>query len=268
MKWLTAEQALKSLGVRPQTLYANVSRGRIRAKPDPADVRRSLYNGNDIARLAERRAGRRPAETVAAQAIGWGEPVLASGISTIANGRLWPLWQTSPVRLHAGAKAARMPMSGTPIGRLLAAAAERAALDPPSRGRAPAVLKAEAETLFDTLLSASLGTVTGRLDLPVHTRLATAWRKPRAEDILRRTLVLLADHELNASTFAVRVAASTGASLSAGLLVGLATLSGPLHGGASRALSSLFAAARRAGVEARKGSCREGKLIFLLPNLV
>jgi citrate synthase len=271
MKWLTAEQALKSLGVRPQTLYANVSRGRIRAKPDPADVRRSLYNGNDIARLAERRAGRRPAETVAAQAIGWGEPVLASGISTIADGRLWyrgrdaialaesatleevagHLWQTSPVRFHAGAKAAaKTTMSGTPIGRLLAAAAERAALDPPSRGRAPAVLKAEAETLFDTLLSASLGTVTGRLDLPVHTRLATAWRKPRAEDILRRTLVLLADHELNASTFAVRVAASTGASLSAGLLVGLATLSGPLHGGASRALSSLFAAARRAGADA------------------
>ena len=89
MKWLTAEQALKFLGVRSQTLYANVSRGRIRAKPDPADPRRSLYNGNDVARLAERRAGRRSAETVASQAIGWGDPVLASGISTIASGRLW-----------------------------------------------------------------------------------------------------------------------------------------------------------------------------------
>ena len=31
MKWLTAEQALKFLGIRSQTLYANVSRGRIRA---------------------------------------------------------------------------------------------------------------------------------------------------------------------------------------------------------------------------------------------
>ena len=89
MKWLTAEQALKFLGVRSQTLYANVSRGRIRAKPDPADPRRSLYNGNDVARLAERRPGRRPAETVATQAIGWGDPVLPSGSSTVANGRLW-----------------------------------------------------------------------------------------------------------------------------------------------------------------------------------
>jgi citrate synthase len=267
MKWLTAEQALKFLGVRSQTLYANVSRGRIRAKPDPADPRRRLYNGNDVARLAERRPGRRAAETVATQAIGWGDPVLASGISTVANERLWYrgrdavalaetatleevaglLWQSSAMRVHADPAAAKPTPSGTPIGRLLSAVSERAGLDPPSRGRSPAVLKSEAEFLFGTLLEASLGSVTARLDLPVHTRLAKAWRKPQAQDILRRTLVLLADHELNASTFAVRVAASTGASLAACLLAGLATLTGPLHGGAARALSSLLEAARQIG---------------------
>jgi citrate synthase len=267
MKWLTAEQALKFLGVRSQTLYANVSRGRIRAKPDPADPRRRLYNGNDVARLAERRPGRRAAETVATQAIGWGDPVLASGISTVANERLWYrgrdavalaetatleevaglLWQSSAVRVHADPAAAKPTPSRTPIGRLLSAVSERAGLDPPSRGRSPAVLKSEAEFLFGTLLEASLGSVTARLDLPVHTRLAKAWRKPQAQDILRRTLVLLADHELNASTFAVRVAASTGASLAACLLAGLATLTGPLHGGAARALSSLLEAARQVG---------------------
>jgi citrate synthase len=230
MKWLTAEQALKFLGVRSQTLYANVSRGRIRAKPDPADSRRSLYNGKDVARLAERRPGQRPAETVATQAIGWGDPVLASGISTVANGRLWYrgrdavrlaetatlediaglLWQGAVMRLHAGRAATKSERTGTPIARLLSAVSERAAVDPPSLGRSPAVLKSEAELLFGGLLAASLGTVTARLDLPVHTHLAKAWRKPQAQDILRRTLVLLADHELNASTFAVRVAASTG----------------------------------------------------------
>jgi citrate synthase len=267
MKWLTAEQALKFLGVRSQTLYANVSRGRIRAKPDPADSRRSLYNGKDVARLAERRPGQRPAETVATQAIGWGDPVLASGISTVANGRLWYrgrdavrlaetatlediaglLWQGAVMRLHAGRAATKSERTGTPIARLLSAVSERAAVDPPSLGRSPAVLKSEAELLFGGLLAASLGTVTARLDLPVHTHLAKAWRKPQAQDILRRTLVLLADHELNASTFAVRVAASTGASLSACLLAGLATLTGPLHGGAARALSSLLDAARQVG---------------------
>jgi citrate synthase len=48
---------------------------------------------------------------------------------------------------------------------------------------------------------------------------------------LRRALVLMSDHELNPSTFAVRVAASTAASLPAALMAGLATLSGPRHGG-------------------------------------
>jgi citrate synthase len=51
--------------------------------------------------------------------------------------------------------------------------------------------------------------------------------------------VLLADHELNASTFATRIAASTGASVAACLLAGLSVLSGPRHGGASGALLQL-----------------------------
>ncbi len=49
---------------------------------------------------------------------------------------------------------------------------------------------------------------------------------------IRRALVLAADHELNSSTFATRVTASTGASLAANLVTGLATLTGPLHGAA------------------------------------
>ena len=50
----------------------------------------------------------------------------------------------------------------------------------------------------------------------LHDRAAANWRRPDAADILRRALVLLADHELNASTFATRVAVSTGAPLAAG----------------------------------------------------
>ncbi len=242
-KWMTAEQALKFLGIRAQTLYANVSRGRIRAKSDPANSRRSLYNGTDIARLAERRSGRRSAETVAAQAIGWGEPVLASSISTVADGRLWyrgvdavrlseratleevagMLWQTEAI--HSRGKALPVKSNAaTSLNRMLAVTAERAAIDPPSLGRSPAALKCEAETLFDTLLAAAVRVAGVRAGFPAHARVAAAWRKPGATDILRRALVLLADHELNASTFAVRVAASTGASLSACVLAGLATL--------------------------------------------
>src|SRR5262245_29199499 len=56
-------------------------------------------------------------------------------------------------------------------------------------------------------------------------------------------LVLFADHELNASTFAARVAASTRADLYAVVGAGLAALSGPLHGAASDRFEALVAEA-------------------------
>lgn len=74
----------------------------------------------------------------------------------------------------------------------------------------------------------------GRRSGAIHQRLAQAWGGDPdgpVADLIRRILVLLADHELNASTFAARVTASTGASLAAAVLSGLATLSGPRHGG-------------------------------------
>ncbi len=95
-------------------------------------------------------------------------------------------------------------------------------------------------------VAALIGTQTGGL---VHDRIAKAWNRPAAADAIRRALVLLADHELNASTFAARVAVSTGASLAAGALAGLCTLSGPLHGGASAALQALAGDAAERGAE-------------------
>jgi len=69
---------------------------------------------------------------------------------------------------------------------------------------------------------------------PIHRQIARAWAPnvPKADDFIRRVLVLLAEHELNASTYAVRVAASTGISLYDAVIAGLAALKGPLHGGA------------------------------------
>ncbi|MEZ5850053.1 MAG: citrate/2-methylcitrate synthase [Hyphomicrobiaceae bacterium] len=69
---------------------------------------------------------------------------------------------------------------------------------------------------------------------PSHVRLASGWKlKSQGAEAVRMALVLICDHELNPSTFAVRVCASTGGSLAAALLAGLATLSGPRHGGAA-----------------------------------
>ncbi|WP_169717479.1 citrate synthase family protein [Comamonas serinivorans] len=73
----------------------------------------------------------------------------------------------------------------------------------------------------------------------LHRRLARRWgASAHAADVLRRALVLCADHELNASSFAVRVVASSGASLHASLGAGLAALSGPLHGGMTQRIEA------------------------------
>ena len=64
--WIAADEARERLGVRPQTLYAYVSRGRVQVRPDPRDPRRSLYRAADIAALSERKSrSRKPAEVAA-----------------------------------------------------------------------------------------------------------------------------------------------------------------------------------------------------------
>jgi citrate synthase len=52
-------------------------------------------------------------------------------------------------------------------------------------------------------------------------------------NVLDMCLTLMAEHELNASTFAVRVVASTLSDLYAALTAGLGALNGPLHGAAN-----------------------------------
>jgi citrate synthase len=303
MAWMTAAEALDVLNVRPQTLYANVSRGKIRAKPDEADVRRSLYHRDDVLRMARRANGRRKVEIVSSEAMQYGDPVLPSAISTVADGRLFYrgrdataladsaslediaalLWECAPgeaaaiwpasagndvatashgVTAAPGSDAAAgcpdmskaaANSNGAGGGELvdgalaagLFALARRSAGDAPSLGRPAAALRAEAAEVLATLVHAMVGksSAAGR-DAPVSTRLARAWHAEAHQDLIRRTLVLMADHELNASTFATRVAISTGASLAAGVLAGFTTLTGPLHGGAANAFTELVAQAK------------------------
>jgi citrate synthase len=76
---------------------------------------------------------------------------------------------------------------------------------------------------------------------PVHRQLAALWRLDEAgADLVRRCLVLLADHELNASTFVARCVASTGATPYAVVSAALSALSGRRHGGASARAEALL----------------------------
>ncbi|MBK8082887.1 MAG: citrate synthase [Devosia sp.] len=249
--WLTAHKALERLKSKPQSLYASVSRGRIRARPDPSDSRRSLYSAEDVERLAERARGRRSATEIAASAIAWGDPVLSSAISTIRHDRLIYrgrdaalLAETMPLEAAADllwdgpclvVGGAPAPVGIEAKAAALVALARRAASDRPSADLSSEELRRDAGAVLGCLAGALLGDGDG----PLHLRLAARLGRPEAADPLRRALVLLADHELNASTFAVRVAVSTGASLAAGTLAGLAALGGPRHGERSAAVAVL-----------------------------
>ncbi|QYC43404.1 Citrate synthase 2 [Nonomuraea coxensis DSM 45129] len=74
---------------------------------------------------------------------------------------------------------------------------------------------------------------------------------PALLDALRAALVLLADHELAASTLAARVAASAKADPYAVVLTGLGVLGGPLHGGASYGAERLLREVAEPGQAAR-----------------
>src|SRR5439155_21588512 len=80
---------------------------------------------------------------------------------------------------------------------------------------------------------------------------------------LNRALVLSADHELNSSTFAGRVAASVGADVYACVAAALAAFSGPRHGGACDRIEALLAETGRperaaTAIEERR---RRGELV-------
>src|SRR5260370_38915372 len=69
---------------------------------------------------------------------------------------------------------------------------------------------------------------------PLHLQIGSAWApdNKHAADLIRRALVLLADHELNSSTFTVRCAASTGLNLYDAIIARLVAVKGPKNDGA------------------------------------
>lgn len=286
--WLSRDQALALLHVRAQTLYAYISRGRIAARPDPADPRKRQYSSEDIEALTGRRArGKRP-DRIAASTIAWGEPIIATAISTVRQGRLSyrghdavTLAQTASLEDAASLlwASARRPAFAAPSVSSLPAVrsggikskrsqitraqgwstlADAAAQGAPILGATQAALHREGAALVGRL-AAAFGAAPGRGAL--HRRLAAGWGGGHAAaEAIRRALVLLADQELSTSVFAARVTASTGAALGACVLAGFAALSGPLHGNATGAVQELFAEIARTGIDATLARRREAAL--------
>ncbi|SFX39186.1 citrate synthase [Janthinobacterium lividum] len=249
---LSALDAAHLLGVSLPTLYSYVSRGLLASVSNGAS-RRKRYPQEDVLRLAARKNDAKRGGQTAVAAMHWGLPVLETQISHILDGRLLYrgrdattlaesaaleaaaslLWddnacdyfqQDAPVLPQGLASAP----GATPLTRAMLAMAMLSSLPAPvdMLQSGPALMRILAAALLQTAPSA----------LPLHRQLAQAWNADTDQtELLRAALVLLADHELNASTFAVRCIASTGASQPAALGAGLAALSGERHGGGSAA---------------------------------
>ena len=243
VQWIARAEVLSLLGVKTQTLYAYVSRGRITARPDPADPRRSLYAAADVARLRGSGSGQSagvliPFATPPAK----GEALVQSSVSLISDGRLyyrgrdvadWGQGATleDTARLLWGAGAAN-PFADLRVrvdavagasarARLFAAVARRAEEDATRGPRSPEALRVEAASVLNEAVDAVAGPGP-RLFL--HQRLARSWKILERDSILlRRALVLSADHDLDAAVLATRAAASGGASPAGAALAGLAT---------------------------------------------
>ena len=280
--FLTAAEAARRLGVKPATLYAYVSRGvlsRVRAP----DGRASLFGAEEVERLARRGRPRRPAgvaditvESAITEITGDSLRFRGLDATRLAVSRtfeevaelLWTgefrsarePWRARPAALAAGRAAqAALPAGTLPLERLQVIVPAMAATDPLRLQLDRSAVIAAGRNIIAGMVDclpclrsargdpspgplgppAGGGPVAGRL----WSRLCDHRPSPGLLRALSAALVLLADHELAASTLAARAAASVRADPYAVVGTGLGAMSGALHGGASLGAETLMAAA-------------------------
>jgi citrate synthase len=259
--YLTARETAERLGIKRDTLYAYVSRGLLRSQPIPGSRERG-YRTEEVERL---RAGRGLSRPTRSEPF---VPVIDSAICLIEGGRLYYrghdairlaetttlediaglLWGQDPISTFRHSQRSEARGIGGRVGAAASlgvierchvrlaelAAADLGALDLTPHG----IVRTGRAILYE--LAACIGDRPTAPD-PVHEQLAALWRlDQKGADLIRRCLVLLADHELNASTFVARCVASTGATPYAVVSGALAALSGRRHGGASASAEALL----------------------------
>jgi citrate synthase len=180
-----------------------------------------------------------------------------------------PPWQATEQAIAAGTGAqAGLPAGTLPLERLQVIVPAMAATDPLRLHLEPSAVIAAARCLIsgmvDCLPAAGAPRPAGDLPGPAAgpgrgpgggpgrgtiaerlvPRLCAGPLTPGLTAALRAALVLLADHELAASTLAARVAASVRADPYAVVATGLGALGGSLHGGASLGAEVMLGSAR------------------------
>src|SRR5690348_6310862 len=277
--YLTVAEAARRLGVKPATLYAYVSRGVLRRVRAP-DGRTSLFGAEEVEQLARRGRPRRPAgvtditvESAITEITGDSLRFRGLDATRLAVSRtfeevaelLWTgefpsgresgrePWRARPAALAAGRAAqAALPAGTLPLERLQVIVPAMATTDPLRlQLDRPAVIAAGQNIIAGMVgclpgdvTSVSAEPIAGRLWSSLYAGNGQSRPAPGLMRALSAALVLLADHELAASTLAARAAASVRADPYAVVGTGLGAMSGALHGGASLGAETLMAAAR------------------------
>ncbi len=290
---IDAATATKMLGVSRNTLYAYVSRGLVRSTEHPTIAKASLYVAADVQTLVQRKTKMRRPRAAAATALDFGLPVLKTRLTHFEDDRLFyrsedAIAFSRRATLEDTARLLWDVGDGDPFGGIVfdpakivgwveiasryapARATDRASMllplltsqEAPTAGKAGAHAFGAAARLV-LAVAAAVAPVSGPVASPIHRAVAQSWGKPKASEAIRRALVLLADHELNASTFAVRVVASTGARHTHCVLAGIAALSGPLHGAATERTRAFLNGIERPGdaAEAVATKLQHGELL-------
>ena len=269
---LTTNEVALRLGVRRETVYAYVSRGLL-ARDPASGHHRSLFAADAVERLAgrARRTGRAGAlEVVVDTRMTWLDPAgrlfyRGLDVTELARfrsfeqvaGLLWDGDAGAPWTLVGDdqrlvrALVAKLPERATAADRITVGLAGLAASDQRRGGRRPADVRLAGARILAAALTALEPRDPEGDDPPnAASRLWWALREdgqgPRPAQLaaLNAALILLADHELAASTLAGRVAASAWADPYRVVIAALATLGGVLHGGATVAAAALLAEVR------------------------
>ncbi|GAS99064.1 citrate synthase-like protein [Mycolicibacterium canariasense] len=280
--YLSTAQVAKVLGIKRESVYAYVSRGRLHSVRI-AGVRGSVFAVAEVEALAGAGVRARPpagvVERIRTQLTSLsGDELCYRGVPArelvdrdfLDVARL--LWghevpaQQSP--LDEGATAhlrAALPHTAGLLDVVRIAVDLAGASDPLRHQRTGSVVATKGMQILEAVSSA-LPTVRG--DITTGSYAKRLWPKlsplsPTRDrvGVLNAALVLLADHDLAASTVAARVAASARAGVYSVVAAGLAALDGPMHGGAATAAYRYLHAALADPVAAVASSLRSGERI-------
>ncbi|MEO7015147.1 MAG: citrate/2-methylcitrate synthase [Leifsonia sp.] len=276
---LTAEQTAERLGIKLETLYAYVARGRLTRARTPSG---STFDPREVERFAAARRQRAAAAPSAERGHSDGRPLMVidttfahieddellyrdrdavelaqtTSFETVARWALTAQWDAeASFAAHPSAVdqarhvTAAMPPAATHRDRQQVAVTVLAAADPLRYTLDPVAVASAAESLVagmvDVLPIVSGAALPAAREASIAARL---WPRltahpatPQALHQLNAALVLLIDHDLAISTLAARAAASARANAYAVVTTGLGALDSPLHGNASRATHRMLA---------------------------